>query len=130
MKDEGTRIDFAYVDTTKLFDAVLTEVYFLTPVLPLGGLLVLDDCSFPGLNKLARFIAVHPSYEPYRKHEVFGTHPIQRLLNYVAAVFPRADKLFAPEVVVTNEQLGVDVHCVAFRKVKGDDRHWTWHERF
>src|SRR6185437_10998418 len=64
--NEGHRIQFAYVDSTKVFDVLMVDVYFLAKMLDIGGLIVLDDCGFPGIRALARFITQHPSFEVYK----------------------------------------------------------------
>ena len=56
------RIQFAYVDTTKLFDVVMQDFYFIDKILDVGGVIIIDDCDTGGINKVARFINGLPHY--------------------------------------------------------------------
>ena len=47
---ENYQIQFAYIDSTKVLDVLMTDVYFINKILDVGGILVLDDCGFPELE--------------------------------------------------------------------------------
>ena len=53
---EGVRIDLAYIDGSHLFEDVFIDFYYLYRLLPKGGLLCFDDCVFPDVRKVLRFI--------------------------------------------------------------------------
>lgn len=60
----GERIQFAYVDTTKVFDTVLLDFHFIDKILDVDGIIILDDCNggWPGVQRVARFINTLPHY--------------------------------------------------------------------
>ena len=62
---EGYRIQYAYVDTTKRFDVVFQDCYFLDKMLDIGGVIILDDCggSWPGVQRVARYMLNLPHYK-------------------------------------------------------------------
>jgi len=41
-------------------------------------------------------------------------------------LIPRAEQFFSGEMLKLDEDLGVNAQCVAFRKIKEDDRNWDW----
>jgi predicted O-methyltransferase YrrM len=62
---EGKQIDFAYIDSTKQFDWLLVDFFYIDKMLTTGGVLVFDDVNFPGIRKLIRLIAQFPNYKVY-----------------------------------------------------------------
>jgi len=127
---EGVTIDFAYVDTTKVFDIVLVDVFFIHKLLRVGGLLVMDDCTYPGLNKVARFLTVNPCWKVYDILEPTPASAGREALSKICNAFPRAEKIFSPLLLKPNSVLGVNANCVVFQKVSDDTRNWDWNENF
>jgi predicted O-methyltransferase YrrM len=124
------RIDFAYVDTTKLFDIVLVDAYFLTLLMRPGGLMFIDDCTGPGIRKVCRFLARHPSWEVYKTIGTTKRNFKEILLQRVARFVPKARRIFRSDVLLSDAELGVNGQCVGFRKISDDQRHWSWFEDF
>lgn len=128
--DQGRTFDFAYIDSTKQFDWLLVDFFFLDKLLDINGVIVFDDVSFKGIRKLLRYISQFPNYE------VYGNHPANARLNWRESLvswmrfLPMSDKFIKAEIVNNNYRLGVNSHCVALRKIKHDDRHWNWHIPF
>lgn len=127
---EGTTIDFAYVDTTKVFDIVLVDVFYIHKLLRVGGLLAMDDCTYPGLNKVARFLAVNPCWKVYASLTLTPESAGRRVLSQVSNAMPRAEKIFNPLLLKPNSALEVNANCVVFQKVSEDTRNWDWNENF
>lgn len=128
--DQGEKVDFAYIDAGKRFDVGVVFVHYVTKLLSVGGLLVLDDCTFPGLRKLARYLHEYPCYE---KHSHFGRQEVSAKRKAVAAacrLVPYGHKIFAPDIALPDHEIGLNAHCLTFRKVKDDDLHWAWHGAF
>jgi predicted O-methyltransferase YrrM len=131
---ENYRIQFAYIDSTKVLDILMTDVYFITKILNVNGLLVLDDCGFPGIRILVRFLSQHPSYR------IFGTYDkdnpskkvqaLKSLYQSGLKLIPFKNKTLPLNNFSSDEELGVNYGCIAFRKVKEDDRQWDWHANF
>ena len=131
---ENARIQFAYIDSTKVFDILMTDVYFITKIMDINGMLVLDDCGFPGIRTLVRFLSQHPSYVI---HKSFSKDPISAKVNLLRTVYTSFLKMLPfksralPNYNFTrDEELGLNYNCIAFKKIKEDDRDWQWHRNF
>jgi predicted O-methyltransferase YrrM len=126
----GVKLDFAYVDSTKLFDVLLVDVYYLSRMLRVGGILVLDDCVYPSVGKLARFISKWPHFRVVGAHGEIPLGWPRRAAAALAKRVPRGERLFAESVVNLGSSLGINGRCVAFEKLGEDERSWQWHAEF
>ena len=126
----GVKIDFAYIDTTKVFDVVAVDAYYTVLMLRIGGVVAFDDCSFPGIRKLVRLLTQHPGLRVYRSFGRARDKKSIRVLSRLAKLIPYNERLFAPSLLVTEAQLGVDAHCVAFQKVSDTTKKWNSFEDF
>jgi predicted O-methyltransferase YrrM len=126
----GETIDFAYVDTTKVFDVVLLDAYYLTRLLRKGGVLVFDDCAWPGINKMVRYISQWPHLKVCALHGIHQISKKIKVLSTIANTIPKKERLFAHSLLVPNDSLGVNANCVAFQKIEDDVRNWDWHQEF
>lgn len=130
---EYVKIQFAYIDSTKIIDWLMVDVFYITRLLDIGGVLVLDDCSFPGIRLLSRFLRVNPCFELVSrfsedkmslKRKLFGPlfYNIVKLLPFKSSLYPSYNFL-------SDAVLGVDYHCLVFKKIKEDDRSYDWFNR-
>jgi predicted O-methyltransferase YrrM len=62
LAEAGTRIQFAFIDGWHTFDHSLLDFFYLDMMMDVGGTMVLDDVSYPGLRRLAHFIVTNRSY--------------------------------------------------------------------
>lgn len=123
---EGQRVDFAYVDTSKIFDVVLLDAYYITRLLMPGGIIVFDDCSWPGIRKVVRYIATWPHLEVFAVHGPTERSWTQRLGYSLAKAIPLRSRILRPELIHPDMDLGVGAECVAFQKNAEDERPWNW----
>lgn len=131
---KNERIQFAYVDTTKVFDTVLQDFYFIDKILDVGGAVIFDDASTGGINLVMRFINSLPHYEIIGKHEKIdygkkyraGEKVFQKLMKLI----PFKKKFMPYYAFETSHQLGLDYRCIAFKKIKNDERKWDWEKSF
>jgi predicted O-methyltransferase YrrM len=128
------KIQFAYIDSTKVFDVLSADVYFINKILQVEGILVLDDCGFPGIRMLTRFLSQHPSYKIYKTFTEDGaSKKVKFLRNAYHLLFqalPFKEKVLPNYNFKKDEDLGVNYNCIAFQKIKEDDRSWDWHQSF
>jgi predicted O-methyltransferase YrrM len=131
---EKTRIQFAYIDSTKVFDQLLVDVHYITRMMDNRGILVLDDCDFPGIRLLARFLARHQSFEVYKG---FSPDPVtlksriaDNVVNLWLSLMPFRKRKLSRLDIDNDAALGVNYKCVAFRKIMDDTRPWNWHHAF
>ncbi|MBV8213605.1 MAG: class I SAM-dependent methyltransferase [Verrucomicrobia bacterium] len=122
----GEHIDFAYVDSVKVFDALLIDAYYLTRLLKIGGLLVFDDCDFPGVKRMVRYISKWPHLLIANKHNVYRTTLKWRTLSKLIQIIPKNRKIFSDSLVISDEKLGTNATCIAFKKIAEDERPWDW----
>ncbi|MBG9389069.1 class I SAM-dependent methyltransferase [Caenimonas aquaedulcis] len=59
---QGTRIQFAFIDGWHTFDHTLVDFFYLDRMMDVGGVMVLDDVGYPGLQRLAHFIVTNRAY--------------------------------------------------------------------
>ena len=73
-----------YIDSTKVFDVLMVDVYFINKMLKVNGILVLDDCDFPSIRFLARFLAVHTCFRIYAVLNKDKVSKKMRFLKFVS----------------------------------------------
>jgi predicted O-methyltransferase YrrM len=126
----GVKLDFAYVDTTKIFDIVLIDAYYIFSMLKIGGVVIFDDCSFPSLRKLARLLATHPSLRVYKSFLLERETWKVRMLSHLCNMVPKKEIIFAQNLIKPDSELGVNAHCIAFQKISEEARNWDWFKDF
>jgi predicted O-methyltransferase YrrM len=62
LAEAGTRIQFAFIDGWHTFDHALLDFFYLDSMMDVGGTMVLDDVSYPALERLAHFIVTNRTY--------------------------------------------------------------------
>lgn len=124
------RIQFAYVDSTKQFDVLLQDFYFIDKMLDVNGIIVFDDCLFPGVGRVAKFIKSLPHYQVYAGHDKaklsFKRKSAKKIADTCIKLVP-FKKLFYPDKnFMTIEKRSLDYNCIAFKKIGNDERSWDW----
>jgi predicted O-methyltransferase YrrM len=121
----GERFDIAYIDTTKIFDMVLVDCFYVTRLLRVGGVVVVDDCNWPGVRKVVRYLARMPHLKVYATYGRESSSAMRKIGSIVARL-PASPKIFRSELIDTDESLGIAAGCVAFVKMGEDTRQWDW----
>jgi|SRR5580658_9760678 predicted O-methyltransferase YrrM len=126
----GEQFDFAYLDSTKLLDWLLVDFFYLDKMLKIGGIVVFDDVPYPAIRKLMRYIVQYPSYRVHSQYpENFSTSAGKKMAGVFKAL-PKANKLIRPEILVTDQKMGINTSCLAIQKIDEDKRRWDWHVEF
>lgn len=60
--EAGTRIQFGFIDGWHTFDHTLVDFFYLDQMMDVGGVMILDDVGYPGLQRLAHFIVTNRDY--------------------------------------------------------------------
>lgn len=138
LAEQNTKIDFAFIDGWHTFDHTLIDFFYLSRILKIGGVIVIDDTGMSAINKVVRFIHNCPAYEyigavrlqksKSRKIIEF----IKSLIRPFALAFGKkiAFEIFSANLLISDTSLGLDSSMVAFRKIAEDDRPWNWHINF
>lgn len=127
---EGRIFDFAYIDSTKLFDWLMVDFFYIDKMLRPGGMIVFDDLKFPSIRKLLRYITQLPHY---KVHSQFPSNEPLELKWQLAGLLknlPVLKKMLREDLLVTDESLGINTRCVAIMKTGADEREYSWHVKF
>ena len=127
----GRHFDFVYIDSTKVFDWLLVDFFFIDKMLDIGGIIVFDDTGYFSIRKLARLIQGLPHYK------VVGSFPenikpvmVNRVTGKLLSTPPfrhifKGGLSYADYIKEINSG-----GCLAFQKIGEDKRDWKWHRDF
>jgi predicted O-methyltransferase YrrM len=59
---EGLRVQLAYIDGWHTFDYTLLDFFYADKMLDVGGVVVFNDCGWPAIHRVTRFVTSHRSY--------------------------------------------------------------------
>lgn len=60
---EGATLDFVYIDGWHTVDYTLLDFFFADRLLRPGGIVAFNDCSWPAIDKVIRFMKTHRKYQ-------------------------------------------------------------------
>jgi len=61
---DGFLADAAFVDGSHIFHNVFVDLFYLRELVRPGGLVILDDCSYPSVATAVRYFQVNVGWEP------------------------------------------------------------------
>ncbi len=127
---QNHRIQYAFIDTTKQFDVVFHDFYFINKLLDVGGVVIFDDCDFPGIKRVTRFINQLPNYKilacHYKDKSSIKKNILRKVLSLMIRILPFKNKFYPTIDFKTDEELGLDYRCIAFQKTSHEERDWNW----
>ncbi len=127
---DGVELDFIYLDSTKVFDFLCVDVHFSAKLLREGGILVLDDVGYPGIQKLARLMLQQPHWKKIGSFDQRSLSTKRKFLSKVVSMLPYQQMLIAPEFDNLERENGLQAQAIAFQKVSEDTRNWDWSAKF
>jgi predicted O-methyltransferase YrrM len=95
---------FAFVDGWHTFDHCLIDFFYIEKMLADGGIICFDDCDYPAVAKVIRYVMQYPTME------------------FFGAVSRSGTNLTLSEIA--------SARCVALVKTGQDKRSWDWYEPF
>ena len=126
----GVSFDLAFIDGLHRFEQVMTEFYYVNRMLQPGGVVVFDDADRRSVGRAIRYALTYPCYAVLattgRPLPVSWRGRLRRRF----ARLPPAQRLFRPDVLVRDWDLGLGARCVALRKIGPDDRHTYFDTEF
>lgn len=128
--EAGKKFDFAYIDSTKQFDWLLVDFFYLDKLIMPGGLIVFDDVIFPGIRKLLRYLSQFPDYEVTAAFPQNYSQKKSRKVDLLCKVFPFLKRYLKDDYLLLDSELGINTHCVVLKKKNNDSRNWDWHKSF
>jgi predicted O-methyltransferase YrrM len=133
---DGVIIDFSFIDGQHTFDYVLVDFFLIDKILRTGGIVVLDDLSYPSIRSVCRFVLLNL---PYKCVSPTSQAPVlQQLAARVSENTP-LHRILKPAISVPDGQLNLpNSRYVALQKLEDDlvgechgaTRHWTSHRPF
>jgi hypothetical protein len=129
VQEKEGQFDFVFIDGWHTFDHTLIDCFYATRLLRVGGILVIDDVSFPAIKRVVDFFKTYPCYEEYRSVGVILPKTWRRdFLRFLMSPIKRetwanilSQKLYQRIFEDRGNRM------VALRKIKEDERTWNWH---
>ncbi|MEQ8521840.1 MAG: class I SAM-dependent methyltransferase [Vicingaceae bacterium] len=135
----NSTFDFAFIDGWHTFDHTLIDFFYLSRMLKIGGIMVIDDVGMPAVNRVLRYVLNYPCYEfvdsvkieTSSKKKIFNRF-IGTPWRFFGKFLPNAARaaLLSPLLIQSDRELGIDASMVAIRKISEDNRAWNWYESF
>lgn len=116
---EDTALDAAFIDGWHTFDHALVDFFYINKMLRVGGIVVIDDATYPSVGKLVDHILTYGCYELYAT-------PDPTLPFFTASTFRLAKRLAYHARLKPSRWPS----AVALRKVAPDERDWKWYRAF
>jgi predicted O-methyltransferase YrrM len=140
----GKKFDFGFIDGWHTFDHTLIDFFYLDKMLNINGVIVIDDVSFPSINKLIRYVLMnYPSYTQVDHVEdknlirptglrAIRNSVIKNSVRLISKLIPAKNRyrFFASNVIVSDEKLNLGSSMIALKKIKADERSWDWYKEF
>lgn len=130
----GTKIQFAYIDSSKIFDVLMVDTYYILKMMEIGGVLVFDDVDFPGIRKLLRYLVQLPGFKIFatlkKEKPSLKKKIAESMYKKIISSFPFKEQVIPNIDYKTDADLNVNYYCIALQKVDEDKRHWDWFVKF
>ena len=125
-----SRISFAFIDSSHIFDLTLMDFILVDKRLDIGGLIGFHDLWLKGLVKAVRHIVTNRDYRVYHDIPCPPTPTKWRVSSAVLGRIPRAELIFRPELMEPSMELGLDRQMIFVEKLGEDTREWTYFHSF
>lgn len=138
--ESGEKYDFCFIDGWHTFDHTLIDFFYIDRLLEIGGIVAIDDITFPGIKRLMRYIVNYPNYQfighvPIESHRGLGGHLYDCIVSSfrpLSRLFPikMRYRIFSDNVIRPDKKLGLDTSMIALQKTAPDTRRWDWYMDF
>lgn len=127
-KNEG-QFDFIFIDGWHTFDHTLLDCFYATRLLKVGGVLAIDDVSFPSGKRVCNYLRNYPCYQQIGHVGIMRSKSWKRVVARLLCS-PISEEAWSKILSRTLyrrifEDEGSSM--VALRKFKEDNRNWDWH---
>ena len=131
LKHNQGQYDLIFIDGWHTFDHTLLDCFYATRLLRVGGVLTIDDLSFPSVKRVVDFLKNYPCYEEagaVRRKVKSWKKIITRSL-----AFP-INRAIWKNILATRLYRRIfedyETRMIALKKIKEDSRNWDWHVEF
>ena len=122
-------LDFACIDAGKRLDDTLIYCSYAMRMLRVGGRVVFNDAQFPGIRAALRYLVQDPRYRCVATMNPDGRSWRCSSAEALVRHLPLANRLAAPDIPMSDRELGIAGHCVVLEKVADTEADWKWHPR-
>jgi predicted O-methyltransferase YrrM len=125
-------IQFAFIDSSHLFDHSIAEFVMIDRKLDPGGVVGFHDLWMPSLQKVLRYILTNRNYRIHVEEgqPAHTARASRRFLSRLLRGLPMSAYLFRPELLQPNGTLGLGELMVFIEKLGPDTRKWRHHAAF
>jgi hypothetical protein len=133
---DGLRIQYAYIDTTKQFDVVMQDFYYIDKILEKGGVVIFDDTGgfWPGIQRVVRYVATLPHYKVLDRHNKIECSFKMKIARFIVTsiikVIPFKKRFYPTFNFKSDSQMNLDFSCVAFQKIEQSTLRWDYDKSF
>jgi predicted O-methyltransferase YrrM len=122
LAQDGTTIQLAFIDGRHTFDQCTLEFYYIDRMLPVGGVVVFDDVTWPAIRRAVRYVLSRGMYEVIRHTGASQTRATLRgRARRTLARLELARRVLNRDWLIRDWDLGIAGSCVAVRKVRPED---------
>ncbi|PWT81523.1 MAG: hypothetical protein C5B58_09745 [Acidobacteria bacterium] len=126
------KLQFAFIDSSHLFDLTMMEFVLIDKKLEPGGLIALHDLWMPAMQSVTRFILANRAYRICC--EFTSSRPMLSVRERCKDVFrlsliriPKAKRIFNPSLLHPPFRTG---NLMFLKKVSDDQRDWRMYQPF
>ncbi len=118
---ENTQYEFAYIDGWHTFDYTLLDLFYIDRMLAVGGIVGFNDCGWPAVHKVIKFLLSHRRYE-----EINVSLPCKFTKRPNVGQFVRKQVLKDTAV----DQMRIQAQDRYFRKLEAWEPKWDFFAEF
>jgi predicted O-methyltransferase YrrM len=122
-------IDFAFIDSSHVFDLTVMEFVLIDKKLKVGGVIGFHDLWMPALQKFLSHVLNNRKYKLYPQKIELPPQSWKHWLSLLIKKLPYSNKLFAQEILHPFSQTGLP-NLVMIQKMEDDKRHWQYYKTF
>jgi predicted O-methyltransferase YrrM len=128
------RLQFAFIDSSHLFDFTMMEFVLIDKKLDVGGIIALHDLWMPSIQAVVRFIQANRAYQICRDFSSAIPAPTLRqrstaLVSRFLKKVPGTRRVLNPSVLDPWSTFRLS-NLVFLKKVQDDSRDWRFHRQF
>ena len=129
--EEGVKLDFCFHDGWHVFDQTLSDFVYIDKMLRVGGLLAVDDCTWPSMRKFLRYVVTNRRYSVVECLDSPRSRK-DAAIRLLRPLTQRFSALLSPEIIEPDGLLDLrpGSRCVVMRKEADDNREITDHRAF
>lgn len=132
-------IDFCLIDGWHSFDQTLIDFFYCDKLIPLNGIIVIDDVQLPSVQKVIRYITSN-----LLNYKIIGSIPrplsnnrkladfLKQILNIITKIAGKKiqNEFLSSTVYQIERSFHLNSSLIAFQKTNIDERSWFHFEQF